>query len=438
MTLFQVDSYDVGLALVGAAALTAVLAPRVFSRTRVSYPLLYLALGVLLFWVPLPVQVPDLRADALLAERLTELTLIIALMGVGLKIDRPFGWRSWSSTWRLLAVTMPLTIAAAALLGWWVAGLAPAAAMLLGAVSAPTDPVLASEVQSGEPLQSESEDEVRFSLTSEAGFNDGLAFPFTYAAIAAATAAAPSEWLGQWLAIAVVFKIVVGILVGLAVGRLIAAIVFDLTVGDSAVARSAEGLMVIAATLLVYALAELAQGYGFLAVFVAGLTIRQYERDHDYHIVLHRFAHQAEQLAIAVVLVLLGGMVADGLFADLTWQQAVVALVIAFVLRPAFGLLAMLGRRGHGWRSRLIVAVFGIKGIGSLYYLSYGLEHGNFPQVDELWTLVAAVVVASIVVHGLTATAVMRHFDRWRREVAPYEERQPPRHCEPHDGAEAA
>lgn len=435
--MFQVDGYDVGLALVGAAALTAVLMPRVMSRTRVSYPLVYLALGVLLFWVPLPIQVPDLRTDALLAERLTELTLIIALMGVGLKIDRPFGWRSWNSTWRLLAVTMPLTIAAAALLGWWVAGLAPAAAMLLGAVSAPTDPVLAAEVQSGEPLQSEREDEVRFSLTSEAGFNDGLAFPFTYAAIAAATAGAPFEWLGQWLAVAVVYKIVVGIFAGLVIGRFIAWIVFDVTVGDSVLARTAEGLVALAATLLVYALAELAQGYGFLAVFVAGMTLRQYERDHEYHIVLHRFAHQTEQFVIAVVLLLLGGMVADGLLADLTWQQAVVALIIAFVLRPAFGVLAMLGR-DEGWRSRLIVAFFGIKGIGSLYYLSYGLEHGDFPQVDELWTLVAAIVVASIVVHGLTATAVMRSFDKWRREVAPYEERQPPRHCEPHDGAEAA
>lgn len=419
----DVSTYQVGMILVGAAALAAVLLPRVASRTRISYPVVYLAIGVLLAALPLPLEL-DLRADMVLTERLTELAVILALMGVGLKIDRPFDWRSWGTTWRLLAVTMPLTIAVAALIGWWMVGLAPAAAMLLGAVSAPTDPVLASDVQSGAPMQTASEDDVRFALTSEAGFNDGLAFPFTYAAIAAATAGAPQDWLARWLTIAVFYKIIVGILIGLIAGRGIAWLVFDVTVGETRLARTSEGLVAIAATLLAYGTAETAQGYGFLAVFFAGLGLRRYEREHEYHEVLHDFADQAERFALGVVVILLGGTLVNGLLGDMTWTHVVVGLLIAFVLRPLFGVLAMLGSDA-GWRDRLIIAFFGIKGIGSLFYLSYGLENAEFPQTDHLWAIVGATVVASMIVHGVTAAPVMRRFDRWRRQIAPEEHPHP-------------
>ena len=170
-----------------------------------------LGLGFAAFALPLGLESPDPLEQGKLTERLTELAVIVALMGAGLKLDRPPGWRTWMSTWRLLAITMPLTIAAAAVLGWWVAGFVPATAMLLGAVIAPTDPVLATEVQVGAPGEgyeereagkhdpAGAEVEVRFSLTSEAGLNDGLAFPFTYAAIAMAIAGpAPGNWIGCW------------------------------------------------------------------------------------------------------------------------------------------------------------------------------------------------------------------------------------------------
>src|SRR5688500_15495284 len=136
------------------------------------------------FALPLAVPRPDPVEDGESVKRLAELVVIVSLMGSGLRLDRPVGWRSWMLTWRMLAIAMPITIVGAAFLGWWMLGFLPATALLLGAVLAPTDPVLASDVQVGPPGEEE-EDEVRFTLTSEAGLNDGLAFPFTNAAIAA-------------------------------------------------------------------------------------------------------------------------------------------------------------------------------------------------------------------------------------------------------------
>src|SRR5215203_5476753 len=178
-------------------------------------PIAFLGLGMLVFALPLGLPAPDPVAHPAVTEHLTEFGVIVALMGAGLKLDRRVGLRRWSSTWRLLAITMPLSIAAVALLGWWFAGLVPAAAVLVAAALAPTDPVLASDVQVGEPTDDEdSEDEVRFALTSEAGLNDGLAFPFTYLAIAMVTAGSTSTgvWLGRWFAVDVLYKLAVGLL----------------------------------------------------------------------------------------------------------------------------------------------------------------------------------------------------------------------------------
>src|SRR3954451_5466959 len=161
--------------------------------------------GLLLALTPLPDGMPlDPQANRATIEHVTELAVLVALMGVGLALDRPLqlrrraSWARWSTTWRLLGIAMPLSIAGVALLGW-AAGLPVAAAVLLGAVLAPTDPVLASDVQVAGPqigdLEVDESDELRFTLTSEAGLNDGLAFPFVYAAILLATEGPVRTWL---------------------------------------------------------------------------------------------------------------------------------------------------------------------------------------------------------------------------------------------------
>ena len=194
--MLAIDQYDLVLTVLGLALLGAAVVPRLLAERPLSLPIVYLGLGFAFFALPLGLPDPDPIANGAAAERLTEITVIVSLMGVGLKLDRPVGWRSWQPTWRLLAITMPLSIAAVALLGWW-AGLLPATALLLGAVLAPTDPVLASDVQVAPPGEGDAGD-TRFALTSEAGLNDALAFPFTNAALAAAGAGS-AAWLGGWV-----------------------------------------------------------------------------------------------------------------------------------------------------------------------------------------------------------------------------------------------
>ena len=172
-------------------------------------------------------------------EQVTQFAVLLALMGVGLALDRPLrlrhprDWLRWSATWRLLFVAMPLTIAAIWLIGWWGLGLGAATALVLGAALAPTDPVLAGDVQVGGPdVESQEEDEsderheVRFALTSEAGLNDGLAFPFVYAAIYLATKGSPENWLVQWFAWELMGRVVVGFLAGAMVGWVLAQLAF--------------------------------------------------------------------------------------------------------------------------------------------------------------------------------------------------------------------
>lgn len=225
---------------------------------------------------------------------------------------------------------MPLTIAGTALLGWWWLGLAPASAVLLGSALAPTDPVLASDVQVGEPGGHENgEDEVRFALTSEAGLNDALAFPFVYAAIAMATAGNnPARWIGHWFSVDVVYKLAVGVIVGIVIGRLLGWLFFRPRSSTFHLASHAEGFIALAATFLAYGLGEVAGGYGFLAVFVCALSIRASERSHEYHQVLHDFVEQIERLLTVVLLVLFGGALVGGLLTSLTWQAAALGLAV--------------------------------------------------------------------------------------------------------------
>ncbi|WFE39568.1 cation:proton antiporter [Micromonospora sp. WMMD998] len=406
------EPVDVGFALLGVGALLAGILPRMLEKRPLSMPIAFLGLGMLVFALPTGLPTPDPLRWSELTTHLTEIGVTVALMGAGLKIDRPLSWARWSSTWRLLAIAMPLCIAAVALLGWWWAGLVPAAALLLGAALAPTDPVLASDVQVGEPTDAEdSEDEVRFALTSEAGLNDGLAFPFVYAAIAiASTSLAPSDWFGEWLAVDVVYKIAAGVGGGLLVGWLLGKLFFRAP-STLRLARHSEGFLALAATFLAYGLVEVIGGYGFLAVFVAARAIRSAERTHEFHSVLHDFAEQVERLLTVLLLLLFGGAVISGLLAPLTWPAALVGLALVLVIRPLVGWLSLRGAPGRA-SEHWVISLFGIRGVGSFYYLAYATTKADFPQARLLWATVGLVVVVSVVVHGIAATPIMQLLDR--------------------------
>lgn len=205
------DPYIVTLTILGIVILLAAWLPMALRRMPLSLPILCIVGGVLLAWSPYPL-LPTFNPleNREFTERLTEIVVIVALMGAGLKIDRPIGWHRWRTTWRLLGIAMPLTIATIALLGFWILGLGLASALLLGAALAPTDPVLASDIQVGPP-RTGIEDEVRFALTSEAGLNDGLSFPFVHLAVAFALAAKDgSAILQHWAAVDILWRLAVG------------------------------------------------------------------------------------------------------------------------------------------------------------------------------------------------------------------------------------
>jgi len=397
--------------------------PVVLRRLPLTLPIICIAIGVGIFSLPqvtlrpLPLEHPQLT------ERLSELVVIIALMGAGLKIDRVFRLRRWSVTWRLLGVTMPLTILAITLLGVWGLGLPLVAAILLGACLAPTDPVLASDVQVGPP-RAGGEDEVRFGLTSEAGFNDGLAFPFIHLAIALSVAAATGgPWLGQWLAFSVVWKIGVGVGAGWLIGRAFGWVTFRVS-SANALAPTGDGIIAIAATLISYGVTEMAQGYGFLGVFVAALAFRHSHRHHEFQSAMHDLTEQVERLAMMVLLLLFGGALINGLLAPLRWVDVGVALAILLLVRPLTGLAGLVGMKA-AFGEKLALAFFGIRGIGSFYYLAYGINHMQVDDAERLWAVVGLIVLLSILIHGVTVTPIMRLLDRQQGRNPDAEEAKP-------------
>ena len=412
------DPYILLLLVFGGIVLLTAWLPMVLEELPLSLPIACMALGFLIGSSPLAALfAANPLENRLLTERLTELVVIVALMGAGLKIARPVSWRGWMLPWRLLAVAMPLTIALIALLGWGLLGLDPAAAVLLGAVLAPTDPVLASDVQLGVPATEadSEEDEVRFALTAEAGLNDGLSFPFVYLAIALAAAQAEGgPWLRDWLGLDVAWRLGAGLASGWALGRVLGYLTFRLP-KRTQLSRTGDGFVALGITLLTYGVTELAHGYGFLAVFVAALVFRASERRHRYHGDLHAFAEQIERLLMMVLLVFFGAAIAEGsIFGGLTGAAIVAAALIIFVVRPLCGWICLAGAPLAG-REKAVIAFFGIRGLGSFYYLAFALGEAEFRGSSLLWVTVCLVVMTSIVLHGTTVTPVMRRLDRSRR-----------------------
>jgi len=397
---FGLNSYHIALAVIGVVVILARWLPRLVSNREPAAPPLMILFGAAAaLLIPGLPTLPDPRQDPLVWELVSELTVIVALFGAGMRIDSLRPWRRWIPTARMLAVAMPLTILAVALLGVGIAGLTVAGAILLGAVLAPTDPVLASDVQVGPPHEGE-ESPTRFTLTTEAGLNDGLVFPFVYLGlIVAAEGLNPGAWALDWVLRDVVYRIVVGVAMGWIGGKALGYILFKVPRG-AVLAETGSGVIALAGVLLCYGSTELIEGYGFIAVAVLGLTLRRMEAEHQFHRRLHDFSESIEHALTALLLVALGSVM-PLLFTDLTSTHFVVALMLILVIRPLSGWIALV-KTNMGRRERAVVSVYGVHGIGSIYYLCYAGSHMEFTNEEALWSLIALVILMSTILHGFT------------------------------------
>lgn len=398
------DNYLVSLVIIGIASLAMAWMPALGEKTRIPYSLIYVLAGVLLFSFIPSLPRPDPLNYKSLTLHLTELVVIVSLMGTGLKIDEPFSFNLWNAPIRLATLTMFLCITAVALIGWYFLHLDVGTAVLLGAVLAPTDPVLASDVQVGPPLKNDRHN-VRFSLTAEAGLNDGMAFPFTWLALSIAMTGELIDNLSNWFIYYLLYKIVAGVVVGYILGKLIAYLVIYLPENKNFIVIK-DGFVGVAATLLVYGITELLKGYGFIAVFVTAIAIRNSEMQHRYHKKVHNFTDQVERLLLAIILILFGGALVNGILAPITWPWIIFSIVFILFIRPFLSYITLAGLPLH-IKEKLAISFYGIRGMGSFFYLAFAFSIVEFLQAELLYAVISLIVLLSLVIHGFSANAVM-------------------------------
>ncbi len=348
----------------GVAILLAALLPSVLSRLAISPPIVLLAAGMAIGL--LPVGGDDLLdpiEHRAVVEQVTQFAVLLALMGVGLALDRPLrlrrprDWLRWAATWRLLLVAMPVSIAAVWLLGWWGLGLGPATALLLGAVLAPTDPVLAGDVQVGAPDVARSRARgrargrtrerraARGPVRTHLGGRVSTTGSPSRSCTPRSTCprrARPSSWIVQWIAWELVGKVVVGFLVGALVGWLLAKLAFRARRASLRLAEQGEPLLALAALATSFGAAELVGGYGFIAVFTCGMAIRNAERSHDYNKEMHGVVERLERLFTLLVLLCLGMAMSRGLLDALDWRGVLAGVALIVLIRPLIGALSLM------------------------------------------------------------------------------------------------
>ena len=402
MNIYILDLLVVGLLLLGVT-----LGSGWISRSPLSYALIYLVVGI--FLGSHGIKLIQLRPNAEFLERLTEFVVIVSVFGCGLKMNRPLKPWAWKTTARLIGFLMPISIFAIAATCHWLLGFGWATAVLLGAILAPTDPVLASEVQLGDVKD---KDELRFGLTSEGGLNDALAFPFVYFGLYWLKDSNWENWFKQWVAVDLLWAIASGIVMGIVVAKAVVWI-------DRQVQRFhqvddlMEDFVALSTILLTYSLTELVNGYGFLAVFVAGVVVQaSYYHDQEKRLAQLEFTERIEKLLEVGTILILGSLLLIGPMIKYSGQALVVAFLLLFVIRPVGVWISMLGSRLppptlglFGW--------FGIRGVGSLYYLTYAFGNGLKGETGEqiAWITYITVVI-SVILHGVSATPLMNWYER--------------------------
>lgn len=338
---------------------------------------------------------------------LTEALVVIALAAAGLSIRTPASWKNWNPAYLLVLGTMPLMTISSTLLAYYILRLDVATSLLLGAVLAPTDPVLARVVQVGGPKDKTKENPLKLALSAESGLNDGFAFPFVYLAIITSIVGASQAFFGfkflEWLTVDFIVRILLGVFIGIGFGHFGAKLACRIKSDDDH--EEFFGLMVLGAIIATYFIAEVLGGYGFLSVFFLTYVARQVT--HKQHgaetlILPHAFSDQLEILFTSVSLLWLGTFIAEKVLPFLFFQEVLYAILAVLIIRPITAMLSLMFST-LSRRHKFVASTLGIKGMGSIFYLCYAIKNGEFSNLEGVWRVVAMVIFLSVVLHGFTA-----------------------------------
>jgi len=427
--------------LVGGLLLARGLTSSMLKRLPVTPAIIYLAVGILVGPTVLNVfHFNPLKQSALL-EVLTEVAVLISLFSAGVKMPVPVSFARWRTPILLASVSMAVSVGMVAAFAYYLLGLPLGAGVLLGAILAPTDPVLATDVQIRHPGD---RDQLRFTLTCEAGMNDGSAFPFVVLGLGLLGLHELGEFGLRWALADVLWATAAGIAIGVISGTTLAHLGWKLR-GEPPGHQLMDDFLGLGLIGMVYGLSVLVDAWGFLAVFFAAVALRQTEvklagADRDYpdrpqtgsiepEISIANpdteptptvsgqsliFKEHLERLSELILILLIGGT----LFLDSwSWRAVGLALFLFMVARPVSVLAGLLGTR-TSWPIRGMVGWFGVRGIGSLYYLMYAIQRGLPEKLAlELIQMTLIAVALSILVHGTSVKPLMSRFWYHRKHL---------------------
>jgi sodium/hydrogen antiporter len=433
-TMFRPDDFTLAALILGALMIAMTLGGSYLSRLPLSTAMVYLGVGVAMGPWGLGLMQLDAIEDVNLLERLTEIAVLLSLFTAGMKLDLPMRDARWRIPIQLASVSMVVTVGLITLVGVYGLGLPLGAAVLLGAILAPTDPVLASDVQ---VENTGDRDRLRFGLTGEGGMNDGTAFPFVMLGLGLLGLHELGDNGWRWWTVDVAWAVVGGLGLGYLMGTLVGRAVLYLRVHHREALGSDE-FIALGLIALTYGAALLLMTYGFLAVFAAGLALRRIDHARPKADLatspsmnaeerkataeapaqmtreVERFNTQLESFAEIGIVVAVGVLLSTVRFdARVFWFVPLLFLVI----RPVAVYAGLVGAPDVKGPQRRLMAWFGIRGIGSLYYLLYAISHDLAPDLtQQLLSLTLAVVVASVVAHGVSVTPLMARYEGWKSQ----------------------
>lgn len=444
-------SFIVWVAVLGGVLLALALTSSYLRWMPVTTSAVCLLLGVAIGPSGLNLLKLSLEGAASWMEHLTEVAVLFSLFVCGLKLRLPLRDKRWRIAFGLAGPVMVLTIAAVCVFLHFALQLSWGPSLLIGAMLAPTDPVLAALVQVND---SRDVDSVRFGLSGEAGLNDGIAFPFVLLGLLLLDGSGHSGEWPDWVLRSLLWAVPAGLLTGYWMGRGIGRLTLSLRIRNEDSTLSPNDYLTLALIALAYVAAEALGGYGFLSVFAAGLGLRQEEvkstgasQPPAEHLVQPVVGHQnvepqhavhgdTGQLADSQVAagIMMGDMLSFGslveramevflvtllgvvLLAHWDWRALLVGGVLFCVIRPICVAL-MPWRTLLDQRQRLLIGWFGIRGIGSLFYLFYALNHGLTGSLATLCAdLTLSVVALSILLHGVSTQPILARYEQYKKQ----------------------